>query len=262
MTTRHIRFLTALALAAGTARTVSAADSPWGIAVYGGDSIAENGELRAPMSSHPDLGALDPALSGVSGTLSLDRLRYDDLFRRRFDTGLELNYSFDGNLQSYGRFSYDSLGGRTRTIGAFTSAGLPGAPVRARFGDEDNKTFELGSRYLWTTGTAWRPYAGLALGVTRLDATRANLFIPDSGSEAQPVRFTRSGTVFSQSLETGVAYNPTPAFGVRFSVNADHFGTAPSANDPALASLGYDAGHDAEGRWSFPITLAAAYRFD
>jgi hypothetical protein len=75
------------------------------------------------------------------------------------------------------------------------------------------------------------------------------------------VRFTRPATVFSQSLETGVEFNPNTNFGVRFSVDADHMGAPPSARDPMLSDLGYDAAHDAEGRWTFPVAVAASFHF-
>lgn len=266
---RNAGWFGALALVAG-ARGASADtfdSGHWGMAVYGGDSVAESGELRVPRAplqeSIGDLGTLDPTLSGTSGRVSLNNLRYEDLFRRSFDTGLELNYSFNDNVQSYARFNYAQYDGRTRNAGVLTSDALPnGEPIRARFADEDNKTLEIGSRYYWNNSTAWQPFAGVALGATRLDAIRANFLVPDTGIDLTNVRFTRDATVFSQSVEAGVEYNPNRNFGVRFSVDADHMGDQPSANDPALTALGYDAGHDAQGRWSFPVAIAAAYHFD
>jgi hypothetical protein len=90
---------------------------------------------------------------------------------------------------------------------------------------------------------------------------RANFLTPDAAIDVADVRFTRSATVFSQSVETGVEFNPNSTFGVRFSVDADHMGDPPSARDPALSALGYDAAHDAEGRWTFPVAIAASYHF-
>src|SRR4051812_19023246 len=171
---RSMLILTLVSLVAGAARVATAAEpaSPWSLSISGGDSIGESGSLRSPITaSFSDLGTLDPAFSGTSGTLRLDKLRYEDFFRPRFDAGLELDYSFNDNLQSYGRFGYDSLRGRTSTIGTLNSSALDSsAAVRARFADADNMTFELGSRYFWSTGTDWRPFAGLALGATHLDS--------------------------------------------------------------------------------------------
>ena len=53
--------------------------------------------------------------------------------------------------------------------------------------------------------------------------------------------FTRPATVFSQTVETGVEYNPSRNFGVRFSVDASHMGDQPSARDPDAAELGFDS---------------------
>lgn len=263
MNTRQIGIFTALALAASAARTASA-DSPWGVSVYGGDAITEAGSLRSPHTfGVPDLGALDPTLSGTSGTLGIDKLKYNDLYHRTFDTGLELNYSFSDNLQSFGRFNYEALDGRTRRVGTLTADPLiTGAePVRASFADQDNKSLEFGSRYFWTTGTEWAPFAGFSLGATRLDSVRANFVVPNTLIDVHNVQFTRPATVFSQSVETGVEYNPSRNFGVRFSVDASHMGDQPSARDPDAAELGFDSTHDAKDRWSFPVAIAASYHF-
>lgn len=264
MKTRYVRLLTVLALSGGAARSAMAADSPWSLSLYGGDSVATSGELRAPsVAPLTDLGTFDPALAGEAGTLSLDKLKYDDLFRHRYDTGLELGYSLSDNLQTFGRFSYDGLSGRSRSIGTLTSDGLTApVPLDARFADANNMSVDVGSRYYWSTGSTWRPYASAALGATHLDSMRATITVPDTGVDLQNVRFTRPGTVFSQSLETGVEFNPSTNFGMRVSVDADHFGTPRSANDPALAELGFDSAHDAQGRWSFPVALAATYHFE
>jgi opacity protein-like surface antigen len=265
MNPRNFGILASLAIIAG-ARAANAdtpADSPWGVAVYGGDTVTEAGRLRSPLSSTiPDLGALNPQFSGTSGTLSLDKLRYDDLFRQDLATGVELSYTFSRNLQTYGRFDYATLDGRTRRAGFLSTDALGGSePLDARFHDEDNKSLEIGSRYFWPTGTPWQPFAGIAIGATRLDAIRANFTTPDEAIDLANLRFTRSATVFSQSLETGVEFNPNTNFGVRFSVNADHMGAPPSARDPMLSELGYDASHDAEGRWTFPVAVAASFHF-
>ena len=59
MNTRYVRLLTVLALSGGAVRSACAADSPWTLSIYGGDSVAESGQLRAPTSAQlPDLAAL------------------------------------------------------------------------------------------------------------------------------------------------------------------------------------------------------------
>jgi hypothetical protein len=257
-----IQMLTVLSLVAGAARVASAAEpsSPWSLSISGGDSVDERGSLRTRETTGlAGLSALDPTLSGTSGTLRLDTLKYEDLFRRRFDTGLELDYSFNDNLQSYGRFGYASLGGRTTTIGELESGTSPAA-LRAHFADADNMTYELGSRYFWTTGADWRPFAGLALGATHLDSMRATLTSTDLSLPLNDLRFSRAGTVFSQSLTTGVDYTPNEVFGLRFSIDADHFGRPAASEDPRLSALGA-GGDDAHGLWSFPVAIAANYRF-
>jgi opacity protein-like surface antigen len=265
MITRQLNLIAGLTLIVGASGVACAADStsPWSLSILGGDSVGQTGRLLAPSTqSLTDLSALDPALSGTPGTLSLDKLSYEDIFKRRYDAGAELDYALNENLQTYGRFNYEGLGGRTRRIGELTTASSTTAvPLEARFADADNMSFELGSRYYWSTGANWRPFVGAALGATRMDAMRASVATPE-GVDLHNVHFTRDGTVFSQSAETGIEYNPGNNFGVRFSVDADHLGTPPSAHDPQLAELGINPSHDAESRWSFPVSLAATYRFD
>jgi hypothetical protein len=221
-----------------------------------------SGSLRGPSSASVDLGRLDPALNGTSGTLSLDNLRYEDVFKRQYGVGAELGYSLNDNLQSFARFSYEGLGGQTRGFGTLSSsaAASPEA-LTARFSDADNFSFDLGARYYWLTGTEWKPFAGAALGATHLDGMHANIASANGAFDLQDVRFTRPGTVFSQTLEAGVEYNPSTALGVRLGVDAQHSGSPPSGDDPRLSALGLNAGHDAESRWSFPLTLAASYSF-
>jgi hypothetical protein len=262
---RSMQSLAVMSLVAGATRVATAAEpaSPWSLSISGGDSIGESGALRSPISTtFSDLGTLDPALSGSSGTLRLDKLRYEDVFRRRFDTGLELDYSFNDNLQSYGRFGYTSLGAHESTIGALESTAI-GSPeaVRAHFAEANNMSFELGSRYLWMTGTAWKPFAGFSLGATHLDAMTATLSAPDLTTDLNDLRFTRGGTVFSQSLQTGVDYTPNEAFDLRFAIDADHFGKPSNGDDPRLTSLGFGPNDDARSFWSFPVSVAAAFHF-
>lgn len=267
MNMRHMKLLASLTLAVGATGPAWASDyssSPWSLSVLGGDSVGATGKLQAPSETAlSNLGALDPELTGATGTLKLEQLRYEDLFKRKYDAGLELDYRVSDQLQTYGRFSYEGLGGQSRRVGGLTSDALSaGVPIDANFADADNKTLEVGTRYFWSTGTGWRPFAGAALGATRLDAIRADIFSPSADLDLKNVHFTRSGTVFSQSLETGVQYDAGNNFGVRFAVNADHVGNPPAANDPQLANLGINPGHDAEGRWSFPVSVAATYRFE
>jgi hypothetical protein len=265
MKLRSMQILTVLSLIAGAARVATAAEpsSPWSLSISAGDSLDEQGSLRTPKTTEfTDLGAIDPSLSGTSGTLRLDKLNYEDLFHRRFDTGLELDYSFDEQLQTFGRVGYTSLSGKTSTIGQLDSAALTSpAEVHAHWADADNVSLELGSRYFFTTGSDWRPFAGFSLGATHLDAMRATLTSPDLPADLENLHFTRSGTVFSQSLQTGVEYNPSNALGLRLGVDVDHTGRPHDTEDPQLAALGYGPNDQAHSMWSIPVSVAANYRF-
>lgn len=268
MNTRPVKAWTLLALIAGAGAVANASDqtSPWSLSILAGDAMGMNGSLRAPIDAPvADLGALNPSMNGQSGTVALHRLHYENLFRPRFDTGLELGYSFSDALQAYGRIGYEGLDGRTRVIGRITGEESEGpastGEVSARLSDVHNESLEVGSRYTWQTGSDWRPFAGVALGASRVDGMGGTLALQADPVVPEHVRFTRGDTVFSQSAEAGVEYDPGNNFGVRLSVEADHTGVASNARDPKLLALGYNTDNDAQARWAYPVAISAVWHF-
>lgn len=264
MNTPYLKIGTLLALISGAANTASAADeeSPWSLSILGEGAFSMSGSLKEPGSfALPNLGSLDPALAGTPGTVSFDKLRYDDIFGTRYGAGVELDYALNDNVQTYGRIGYEALAGHSRRFAQLTGESLPTELVRANFDDADNVSYQIGSRYRWSTDDAWQPFVGLALGATHLDAMRAGLTSTNPDFGLKTVDFTHSDTVFSQSAEAGIDINPSRAFDLRLSVDADHYGVPHSANDPTLAALGVQAGHDAESRWAFPVEISASYNF-
>jgi len=264
MKLKTVQILSIASLIGSAANLAAAADqdSPWSLSISGGDSVDSSGTLSSSRSAPVDLGKLDPALTGASGTLSLDKLRYDDLFERRYDMGAEVGYSFSDQLQAFTRFDYESLGGRTTQLGTISGAALPSREgLSARFADANNYSFDVGARYFWRTGTTWRPFAGAALGATHLDGTSAVVKSEDGSLDLGTVRFTRSGTVFNQMAEAGIEYRTSDAFGVRVSVDARHEGAPDGADDARFSAAGVSPGSEAEDSWSYPVTIAASYQF-
>lgn len=266
MNSRHFTILTCFALGACSLGGVCTAKeaNPWSVAVYVGDAVSGTGTFRNPHTeSIANLGTLDPALTGTSGTLKLDELRYHEAYHNRFSTALEIGYAANENLQVFGRFSYDARQGRAHDIGTLSSSGLA-SPQRvvAHFGNSDSRGLEVGARYLWLTSEKWRPYVSLSLGSTRTDDMNASVTVTNTAIDIKQVRFAKAGSTFSQSFETGVEYNPSKRLGVRFSVRANHVGTPPSGQDPQLEALGFKGGDDAGSRVDYPVSVAAVYRFE
>jgi opacity protein-like surface antigen len=266
MNSSCLRLVSAVALATAAVQSAHAADeneSPWSLSVLGGSAVGFTGSLRTPeITSIPDLGNLDPGLAQSPGSVTLNNVLYDDIFRHRHDVGFELGYAFSPNVEGFGRLTYEGLAGQTTTIGSLSSEALPSPePLVADFDDAHSWSLELGSRYYWPTGSPWRPFADVALGATRMDALTASLEVPDTAIDLQDVRFTNADTVFTQSVGGGIEYAPSRNFGMLFAANAEHMGSLPESNDPALLALGIDTAHDSGDRWSFPLTLSASYRF-
>jgi len=266
MNSRQFGILSCLTLCAAGVSGVSAAaeTSPWSVAVYAGDAFSGSGTFRNPdTAAIANLGTIDPALAGNAGTLRLDKLRYHEAYHNRFSTAVELGYALNQNLQLFGRFGYDARQGRARDVGTLSSAAFASpAQVVAHFDNSDSRGLEAGARYLWTLAPEWRPYVAVSLGATHTDDINAALNVKNTGINIRQVRFAQSGSTFSQSFETGVEYNPSERLGLRFSVRANHIGTPPSARDPQLTALGFNAGDDAGSRVDYPIAIAGVYHFD
>jgi hypothetical protein len=236
-------------------------DNPWRVALFGGDSIGMRGSLTPSLNvALPNAGTLAPSLEGESGTLGLTRLDFEDIFHRKYSTGAEVSYALSPEVETFGRFSYDALTGRSQEIGVLTTQSGNVAPVNARFGDFSSWSLELGSRYYFPTGLAFQPFAGAALGMTRVHSITAEFDIPSEATVFPDVDFTREGNRFSQELETGLDVHAAPDLDVRLAIAADHVGAPHEAHDLQLADLGLATDHSADS-WSFPVTVGAIYRF-
>ncbi|HEY7379280.1 MAG TPA: hypothetical protein VH542_11395 [Steroidobacteraceae bacterium] len=256
-----LSLLLATASAAPTAHAAN--DNPWGLQFFVGDSAGTEGDFASHRTTQvPDLGVFDPALSGTSGNAAFNSLRYDDIYRSRYVLGAEVSYDASENLEAYGRFSYNPLDGQTHTIGLLTTSDQSvSEPITAHFKDADQYSLMLGSRYYVPTGDQWRVFAGAALGASRFDDMTGTIDLPTAGVSMPDLRFARATTVFSQSLEAGIAYHSPASVDLQFSIGADHMDGPKGGDDATLAALGFDTTRDGGDRWSFPITLGATYRF-
>ncbi len=263
MKLRHAAILSGLAFAAHGVTSVEAAEKPWSFSVYVGDSISGTGTLRKEKHvTVPTPAAIDPRLAGGTATVAIKKLDYEDVFNNRYGVGLELGYSRNDHLFFYGRANYNARQGRSRDIGSLSSTALPGEHViRAQFGDSDSQSLEAGIRYLWLDDSKWRPFVGLALGATHTDDVKASLSIEGTALQHREVLFARSGTAFSQSLETGLEYNPNRRLGVRLSVRVDHVAEPQGDHNSTLDALGFRSKDQAYSRYTFPLAVAAVYRF-
>jgi hypothetical protein len=255
--------LSVLLAAAAPATHAATEDNPWGLQVYAGDTLGMHGDFSTNRAKDvPDLGPIIPGLAETPGTIALETVTYDDMYKSRYAVGAELSYALTENAEAYGRFGYNALDGQMHTIGLLSSAELAkSAPIVGHFNDTDTYSLMLGGRYFIPTGDSWRVFGGASLGATRLHDMTGALDIPETSTTLEGLRFARASTVFSQSLEAGIDYQSPQNLDLQLTIAGEHMGAARAGNDPQLAALGFDTSREGDARWSFPLTLGATYRF-
>jgi opacity protein-like surface antigen len=255
--------LSLLLAAAAPASHAANEDNPWGLQVYAGDSLGMHGDFsKNHLTDIPDLGPFIPSLAGTPGSVAIETVTYDDMYKSRYNVGAELSYALSENAEAYGRFGYNALTGKTHAIGLVTSPELANsAQVIGHFNDTDTYSLMVGGRYYIPTGDSWRVFGGAALGGTRLHEMTGSLDIPEESMSLNGLRFARATTVFSQSVEAGIDYQSPQNLDLTLTLGGEHMGAPRAGNDPQLAALGFDTTHEGDARWSFPLTLGATYRF-
>ncbi len=233
----------------------------WNISIVGGASGGLSGSLLpASENSILNLSGLDPTLSGA-GSVAIDRLRYNDVFRSNYNAGIEAGYGLTNHVSIATRLTVARFLGRGLELGV-VSGNEPGAPqtLAARFQDTEDLTWQVGSRYLWIVGQRWRPFIGGGLGITRPDKVRANVTSTDPTFAARMVDFTDNRHVLSASLIGGADLSLAKTFGLRFSVGADYAGAPRGASDPMLGTLGVNVDREAGARVDYPLEIDAVFK--
>jgi len=262
MKVRFPALLTLASLGAIRAAFADPQEGRWSTTILAGAEFVPRSEFQGPDNGQLiDLGALDPALLGSTGTTSVDRLSYRDAFRTGGALGFETSYDSSANLESYFRLGFDELRGRGLQLGDISSSAFSSpAPLDANFNDLKSVDFTLGERYYFLDSGSFRPFVSGFVGADHTDALRARFTSTPLQFDSGSALLLPSATRFDAGLEGGASYGCTDRTALQFKLGLDYV-TARHADSAALAPLGLSELSLREPRWSVPAEVGVTYRF-
>ena len=254
-----------VALAALGGTQVASANSydegQWITTFTAGSNLVSNGTFSSQTGATiADLGGIDPALAGQSGTVAIDHLQFNDAFRAGPSFGIEAGYMAQSNVEPFVRLSYSQLSGRNQEIGFITSPALDSpVPIHADFGDMDSWGLDLGARYFLSDNGALRTYIAGYLGANRIDALHAHYTV--AGMPASPrEEILPQVTRFDAGVEGGVAWQVSENADLSLSVGAQYVDARHEQTD-AFAPIGIDEVSFTDQRWSLPVNFGVNFKF-
>jgi hypothetical protein len=181
----------------------------------------------------------------------------DTSFGDVYGTGVLWRFGAGYMLNEYaeilGSLTYQSV-----SADAVEAGSVGGGPLFATFDDYQATTFEGGYRYYFAEQSEQiRPYASGTAGIAiinEIDAAFAS-----SGGVLQATDFYDGTAAFTFSLNGGVWYGVTERFDVGGQLGLKYLSGLTDID--ALEDTALDPINDESGRWTFPITVGARFRF-
>lgn len=253
--------LAGAALASAGAATAQVQPGRWSLSVEAGAEVAPSGDVHGGVNAPvPDLGPLNPALSGVSAELRIQSRSYDDIYGEAAAFGAEAAYGLDDSSELFGSVRYAKADeGRVQVGGAFVPALNTTLPVFGTFSDFETVAIEAGYRRYFGSGS-WRPYAAGRLGAGFTDSISATFEIPDAAITIADAPFYDSSTSFSAGLDLGISWALSPTAhlqaetGIRYTSELE-------GDDTAIGGLGLASINEVGDRVWVPLTLRARFAF-
>lgn len=216
-----------------------------------------HGGANAPVAN---LGTLNPALTGVAGTLAIEERGNRRIFNAGLGANAELGYGLSDKSELFGSFRYLRTKASTVQVGNTLVPAL-GASL-ATFGDFgriQSYSGEIGYRQYFSRGTI-QPYAAARAGVTFTDSIQANFRVPDAGVALNNVPFYKNSISGTVGADIGVAI-PVSA-GVELNIETGiRWTSGLRSDDAALAGLGLGGINNAGARWDIPARAGLTFRF-
>ncbi len=208
----------------------------------------------------PNLGALNPALDGIAGTLAIEERGNRRIYNAAIGANAELGYGLSDTSEVFGSFRYLRSKPSTVQVGNTVVPAL-GASL-ATFGDFgriQSYSGEIGYRQYFSRGQI-QPYAAARAGVTFTDSIQANFRVPDAGVALNNVPFYKNSMSASVGGDIGVAIPVSN--GVELNLETGiRWTSGLRGDDAALTGLGLAGINNAGARWDIPARAGLTFRF-
>ena len=262
-----VRALPAAALILGlTAMPYAAFAKPEPGKVYGalsgGTEFPIGGNVHdGAIAPVPNLGPLNPALTGVAADLRVEKRSQQDIYKNPYNLALELGYGVSTSGEVFGSVRRTiSRTGKAQVGNAVittTAAGAPAVgtalPIEGTFGRYKAVNLELGYRQYLGEGTV-QPYGAVRGGIGFVDKVNASFAIPAAAITINNAAFYKSSTVFSGGLDLGLSFDLSEKVALQAETGL-RYSSKLRGDDSALTGLGLQNINNKGDRLSVPVTV-------
>lgn len=230
-------------------RAMGGVDFPIGGTFHGGANAAV-----------ADLGALNPALSGVPATLAIEERGNKRIYNSALNAGAELGYGLSDKSEIFGSFRYlRSKPGTVQVGNAVVPALNASLATFGDFGRIQSYSGEIGYRQYFTRGTV-QPYAAVRGGVTFTDGIDANFRVPDAGIAINNVPFYKNSVSGAVGGDIGVAIPVSQSVELNIETGI-RWTSRLRGDDAGLTGLGLASINNAGSRFDIPARAGLTFRF-
>jgi hypothetical protein len=258
---RTILLSTVVALSAVGAAQAQTAQGRWTVSLEAGAEFPAGGDVHeGATAAVPDLGPLNPALSGVNAELRIQPRSFDDIYGEGMNIGAEFAYGLTDNAEVFGSLRYlQADEGRVQVGGAFVPALNTTLPVFGTFDEYKAYALEAGYRQYFGTG-ALKPYVAGRVGAVFTDKINATFEIPDAGITIADAPFYESSTSFTAGIDVGLSYALNDQVSLQAETGVRYISSL-SDDDSAIGGLGLASINGVGDRTYVPVTLRAKFAF-
>lgn len=259
---RKILFLLTSSALVGGASMAAPERGQWSVRVMGGLDLPAGGRLHdGTQAAVPNLGALDPALAGLSGRLDISGRGNQRFFNGGAAGAVEIGYAIRPGGEIFGGFRYQGNGPGEAVVGTAVVPDLGAElPVFGRFGRLRAYTGELGYRHYFMRDSVVRPYVAGRAGVTFTESIDATFRVPGTAIVLPDTPFYRNSVSATVGGDIGAALQLTKGLDLNIETGL-RWTSGLRTNDEVLPALGLQEVNQAGGRVDVPIRAGFTVRF-